>query len=82
MSAILVVSTGENGIGSRHHDLTRNRVPKREDALDHLPFIFGNQSLLLTLVDQLLDFFFDVFGFLDLGKPTEAHLEPMLKTLS
>ena len=72
--------TGEHGIGSRHHDLTGNGIPEREDALDHLPFVFRNQPLLLPFIDQLLNFFFDILGVIHLGKAAEAQFEPMSKS--
>ncbi len=54
-----------NGVGSRHHDLSGDGVPEGEDALDHLPFVFGDQPSLLSLINQLLDFFFNILGVLE-----------------
>jgi len=72
-------SIGKDGIGSRHHDLPGNGIPERKDTLNHFPFIFRDQPLLFSFINQLLYLFFDILVVFHLGKAAKTHSEPMSK---
>ena len=46
-----------NNMGSRDHYLSGHGLLQIEYALDHVPFIMVDESLLFTFVKDVLDFF-------------------------